>query len=52
MTTPGQPITALTDQENVQMEVVEDTRYDVATGYALLANAPLPPVVRGEDLES
>lgn len=46
MTTP------LSDINNLQMDVVEgDGKYDVATGYALLANAPLPPVVRADDLE-
>jgi hypothetical protein len=33
------------------MDIVEDDRYDVATGYALLADAPRPPVLRGEDVE-
>lgn len=46
-----QPLSPLSDPTNVQMEVVEDERYDVATGYALLADAPLPPVLRADDLE-
>jgi hypothetical protein len=50
MTEPNQ-VTALTDQTNVKMEVVEDNRYDVAAGYAVMAEAPMPPVLRGEDLE-
>lgn len=50
MTSPNS-LTPLSDQANVQMDVVEDDRYDVATGYALLAGAPLPPVLRGEDLD-
>jgi hypothetical protein len=52
MTVPGKPVvTSVSDPTNVQMDVVEDPRYDVATGYALLANAQRPPVIRGEDLE-
>lgn len=46
MTTP------LSDLSNIHMEVVEvQAKYDVATGYALLADAPLPPVLRADDLE-
>lgn len=41
----------LKDPTNVQMDIVDDPRYDVATGYALLADAELPPVLRGDDLE-
>lgn len=54
MTTPFKPLTPLTDEANMQMDVVppdSDRAYDVATGYALLADAPLPPVLRGNDLE-
>lgn len=29
----------------------EEQQWDVPTGYALLADVPLPPVLRGEDLE-
>lgn len=44
--------TALTDEANMQMLVVEeDDQWDVPTGYALLAGVQLPPVVRGDDLE-
>lgn len=49
MTTPS--LGPVSDPTNVQMEVVEDDRYDVATGYALLADAVRPPVLRGDDLE-
>jgi hypothetical protein len=49
MTSPNEK-TALTDKTNVQMVVIEDTGYDVATAYALLAGTQRPPVLRGEDL--
>jgi len=41
----------VSDPTNVQLDVVADDRYDVATGYALLADAVRPPVIRGDDLE-
>lgn len=50
MTAPNEP-TALTDATNVQMAVVDDEGYDVAWAYALLADVPLPPVLRGDDVE-
>lgn len=50
MTTPN-GATPLSDLNNVQMDLVEDPRYDVATGYALLASSPRPSVLRGEDLD-
>jgi hypothetical protein len=43
----------LTDLTNVGGHVLPDEEqpWDVPTAYALLADTPLPPVLRGEDLE-
>ena len=43
----------LTDPTNVGGYVLpdEEQKWDVPTGYALLADVQLPPVLRGEDLE-
>lgn len=39
--------------ENASFKIVEDERkYDVATGYALLSGGDVPPVIRGEDVET
>lgn len=44
--------TALTDPENSQFDLVlERDQYDVLFAYALLADSPLPAVIRGEELE-
>lgn len=41
------------DPNNVGGKILPDEEqdWDVATGYALLAGVPLPPVLREEDLE-
>lgn len=43
---------AITDPDNVSMKVVDEPKYDVATAYALLSGGTVPPVIRGEDVET
>lgn len=49
---PAKPVGPVGDQQNALFEIVEEKpKYDVPLGYALLAGAPAPPVIRGDDLE-
>jgi hypothetical protein len=46
--------TAATESEDgAGFKVVDDgPKYDVATAYALLSDGTVPPVIRGEDVET
>lgn len=49
----GKGDSPLSDPSNVGGHVLPDDEqeWDAVTGYALLADVRLPPVLRGEDLE-
>ena len=43
---------AIQDPGNAKFVEVEEKTYDVATAYALLSNGTVPPVIRGDDLDT
>lgn len=48
----AKPLGKMENPDNAQFVVVDEGGYDVATAYALLSGGTIPPVIRGDDVET